>query len=406
MDRRILIGFIASLILIGTACTDNITEMEIEKVVPVEAQRVDEEERFRQSNYLGTVKPEKTIQLSFKTGGRVDRITVRKGDRVKKGDILVSLDKTDLIYAENLAKSQLEMAEAQYEKAFNGATEEDIEQAKLNVVKAEDGYRYALDRFAEVEELYLNGTSTKQQYEQAALEVNIREADLKLAREIQSQVQKGARFEEIKALSAQLESARTEYNYRKNQVNEATLKSPIEGTVLDVLCEEGEIAGTGYPVIVVCNDEKSVHVGVPEKELKNITKQTEVTIEKGGMSVKSGIVRISEIPDDLTGLYDVEISGNEFDVPFGASINVNFSFGMGKGIYIPITAILNDGVDYVYTVLEERAVRKNISIEEIDKFEARVTGLNIEDLLVTSGMNRINSGDKVTVKEINYVSNN
>ena len=73
---------------------------------------------------------------------------------MKKGDVLVSLEKTDLIYAENLAKSQLEMVLAQYEKASNGATEEDIEQARLNAVKAEDAYKYALDRFDEVKELY------------------------------------------------------------------------------------------------------------------------------------------------------------------------------------------------------------------------------------------------------------
>ena len=40
------------------------------------------------------------------------------------------LDKADLLYAESLAKAQLEMALAQYEKAFNGATEEDIEQSR------------------------------------------------------------------------------------------------------------------------------------------------------------------------------------------------------------------------------------------------------------------------------------
>ena len=40
------------------------------------------------------------------------------------------------------------------------------------------------------------------------------------------------------------------------------------------------MAGAGYPVMVLCNEDRVVHVGVPEKELKNITLETDVTIEK------------------------------------------------------------------------------------------------------------------------------
>ena len=201
--------FTASLLFFATACSEREPEQKTEKVIPVGVYQVSELERQHASRYIGTVQPGKTVKLSFKTGGRVESVRVDKGDSVKKGDVLVSLEKTDLIYAENLAKSQLEMVLAQYEKASNGATEEDIEQARLNAVKAEDAYKYALDRFDEVKELYQKGTATKQAYEQAELEVKIRESDLKLAKEIQAQVQKGARYEEIKALSAQVESAKT-----------------------------------------------------------------------------------------------------------------------------------------------------------------------------------------------------
>ncbi|HEY8422769.1 MAG TPA: efflux RND transporter periplasmic adaptor subunit [Thermoclostridium sp.] len=406
MRKRIMLIFIVCFLLLATGCSNREIWQKTEKVVPVSVYQVSENQRQRISRYIGTVQPEKTVNLSFKIGGRIDSVRVKKGDIVKKGDVLVSLDKTDLLYAENLAKSQLEMALAQYEKASNGATEEDIEQARLNVVKAEDAYNYALDRFSEVKELYQKGTATKQAYEQAELEVKMRESDLKLAREIQAQVQKGARYEEIKALSAQVESARTEYNYRKSQLDEATLKSPIDGTVLEVLCEEGEMAGAGYPVIVVCSDNRIINVGVPEKELKNITIETEVKIEKDDREFQSKIKRISDVPDTTTGLYNIEIACDELDEPFGASVKVHFSLGTEKGIYIPISAILNDGTDFVFTVSQDRAVRKNITIEEVYNFEARVTGLDNGDLLITSGISRLSAGDRITVKEVDYGTNN
>ena len=390
---------ILTIILMASGCEVNPDNQDIESPIPVEVLRVVEETRPRKSSFIGTAQPGMTVQLSFKTGGRINEIRVEKGDRVKKGDILASLEKTDLAYAESLAKAQLEMVKAQYEKALNGATSEDIEQARLNVSKAEDTYRYAEEQFEEVERLYLQGTASKQVYDQAKLERDIRRSDLKLAKEMEAQVLKGARHEEIKALEAQLESAQTEYDYRRSMLDNAVLISGIDGVVMEVLSEKGEITGAGYPVVVLRSDEKIVYVGVPDKELKKITPETKVFIEYEEMQVESGVIRISEIPDTLTGLYNIEVKADEIDIPFGASVTVSFLYGEDKGIFVPITAI-NSGIeDYVYIVSDGRAVRRPVKIEGIDNFDARVTGIFEDEYIITSGAGRISAGSAVSVKE-------
>lgn len=399
MKSRMAIGLIVAFILMISACSNNIIEEEPDKVVPVEVLRINEEERIPSASFIGTVQPGKTVQLSFKIGGRIEKISVEKGESVRKGELIAALENTDLIYAENLARTQVEMVQAQYEQATNGATAEDIEQARLNKVKAYDAYQYAVDRLAEVEQLYLSGTASKQIYDQSVLEKNIRESDLKLAEEVEAKVLKGARYEEIKALAAQLESANTEYEYRKSQLEEATLHSDIKGTVMEVLSEKGEITGAGYPVVVLRTDDKVVHVGVPEKELKNISLDTGITLEKDGQKVEAQITRIAEIPETSTGLYNIEVHAKELNIPFGATVTVHFLREPEKGYYIPISAILHDGQDYVYTVSTDKVVRKNITIVGMDNFEAKVTGLSEGDLLVKSGTGRISTGDKVSVKE-------
>ncbi|NLM28758.1 MAG: biotin/lipoyl-binding protein [Clostridiaceae bacterium] len=390
---------ILAILLTVSGCGVIPENRETERAVPVEVLRVVEETRPRKSSFIGTVQPGMTVQLSFKTGGKIDEIRVEKGDRVKKGDVLASLEKTDLAYAESLAKAQLEMVKAQYEKALNGATSEDIEQARLNVVKAEDVYRYAVEQYEEVERLYLQGTASKQVYDQAKLERDIRRSDLKLAREMEAQVLKGARHEEIKALEAQLESAQTEYDYRRSMLDNAVLRSGMDGVVVEVLAEKGEITAAGYPVVVLRSDEKIIYVGVPEKELKKITQETNVIVEYEEMQAESEIIRISEIPDSLTGLYKIDVKAGELNIPIGASVTVTFLYGEDKGIFIPITAVHRGIEDYVYIVSDGRADRRPVKIEGLDNFDVRVTGIREGEYIITSGTGRISAGNAVTVKE-------
>ena len=66
------------------------------------------------------------MTLAFPKSGRVDKINVKVGDAVKKGDTLASLDSEDTLGA-------LQIAKANYEKIINGATGPDIDVAKSAV---------------------------------------------------------------------------------------------------------------------------------------------------------------------------------------------------------------------------------------------------------------------------------
>jgi len=182
-------------------------------------------------------------------------------------------------------------------------------------------------------------------------------------------------------------------------LDNAVLISGIDGVVMEVLAEKGEITGAGYPVVVLRNAEKIVYAGVPEKELKKITPETKVIVEYEEMRAESEIIRISEIPDTLTGLYKIEIKAGELNIPLGASVTVTFLYGEDKGIFIPITAVHRGTEDYVYIVSGGRADRRPVKIEGVDNFDVRVTGIQEGEYIVTSGTGRISAGNAVTVKE-------
>lgn len=74
----------------------------------------------------GSVRATQDINLGFKSVGRVTKINVEIGDKVKKGDVLAELDSNQVSAQLQSAKAALNSANNQYDKLVNGATPENI----------------------------------------------------------------------------------------------------------------------------------------------------------------------------------------------------------------------------------------------------------------------------------------
>jgi multidrug efflux system membrane fusion protein len=81
----------------------------------------------------GILVPTEEMKLSFKTGGLVEKVYVREGDKVKKGDILASLDLLEI-------KANEEQAQIAYEKALRDFKRADtlLDQGALSLEKKQN----------------------------------------------------------------------------------------------------------------------------------------------------------------------------------------------------------------------------------------------------------------------------
>ena len=90
----------------------------------------------------------KTVDLSSKITGRVKEIKVKKGDTVKKGDILVILDTPDIEAKSAQADAAIELAQSKELEVYNGARSEQktmalnaLQRAKSELALAENELR-------------------------------------------------------------------------------------------------------------------------------------------------------------------------------------------------------------------------------------------------------------------------
>ena len=90
----------------------------------------------------GTIEtPAEPSKVGFQVSGKVIRVGPREGDFVKAGDVLAVIDPADYQFALESAVAQTALARAQYEKAYESARPEIVEQAKANLSQAEDEFR-------------------------------------------------------------------------------------------------------------------------------------------------------------------------------------------------------------------------------------------------------------------------
>lgn len=92
----------------------------------------------------GTVKAAKEIDLNFLNSGRIAKLPIKIGDKVKTGQVLAELDYRDLSLKERQARANLNIAQANLAKLQVGATSQEIAVSQANVKQAETAYQSSL----------------------------------------------------------------------------------------------------------------------------------------------------------------------------------------------------------------------------------------------------------------------
>ena len=106
----LVIAGLSALIFIGCA-KDKSTETYTEEVVCVKAKTLVETNAAFPVQCTGLLSSKRLIKLSFKTGGIIARINVDEGSPVKKGQVIASLEMTEIAAQVDQAKLALEKAE-------------------------------------------------------------------------------------------------------------------------------------------------------------------------------------------------------------------------------------------------------------------------------------------------------
>jgi HlyD family secretion protein len=208
--------------------------------------------------FITILKPEPTIlqgeiearqfNISTKVPGRVNNIAVKKGEQVKKGDLIFSISSPEIDAKLAEANAARMAADAQNKKAKKGAREEDIAAAYSQYVKAEAAARFAEKTFERISNLFQEGVVPEQQRDETETKMKAARETAKAAKLVWQKAEKGTREEDKVTAEALVQRADAAIDQVRAYLDETTIYSIADGEVSGVNVEEGELVSTGFPV--------------------------------------------------------------------------------------------------------------------------------------------------------------
>ncbi len=168
------------------------------------------------------VQPKRQVNISANTMGRVTRLAVQEGQRVKAGQFLLEIDPRSL-------EGQLQRGEASV-----AAARSSLQQTRTSVEQARATLELSRQNLKRQDELWKEGLTSRESLERAQNEVAVREAELR------------AREQEIRTREEQIKQEEASLSTTRYNLSQVIILSPMDGIITRRNIEEGEnvVVGT------------------------------------------------------------------------------------------------------------------------------------------------------------------
>lgn len=204
--RKKLIIILSAIAIIALIIFFNL-QAQREKAIKVNVEKVEKHDLTSTVSASGEIKPKKNVNISAHVPGRIIKIGVEEGQRIKKDDFLLKLDST-----------QYE-AMADHDRAL-------ISSHKAQLIQAEARLKKDKNFYERQKKLFEEELISREQLEAAKAAYEISEA-------------------QYKAIRYQIDQATASLQSTLDNLRKTVYTSPIEGIITSLRVEEGEVAIIG-----------------------------------------------------------------------------------------------------------------------------------------------------------------
>jgi len=307
--------------------------------------------------FSGTLDPDWQAEVAAKIDARIEKVFVREGDKVRKGQILARFEKVD-------SNADLLAAKGAYNDSLAS-----YKRAKL------DYERYM--------KLYEQGAVSEQTFDNYRYTFNNAEG--------------------------QLQSAKGTLRGMQSRFDATDLIAPADGVVYKRYYQEGFYAKAATPVFAIADISKlKITLNIPEGNIKDVAVGNQVSVFLSAYpdrDIQGVVSRIAPVADYPSHTFLTEVTVDNCDEGLKAGV---YATAYLKGIpkmnvlCIPISAVvMRDDQRTVYVVDDKGVVsRRVLTIGFMDeKYVEILDGLDGSEIIVVGGQNKIREGNRVKLEK-------
>jgi RND family efflux transporter MFP subunit len=354
--KYIITAILGATILISSCGSeDKKAVVDNSPAIAVQVKTVSEDNSSPFLTVSGKIEAAKNANISTRMMGYVDKIYVNVGDKVNKGQLLMSVNNADV-------SAQLA-------------------QVNAGITEAEAAFTNAEKDFNRFSTLFKENSASQKELDDITANYNM--------------------------AKARLESAKQMRNGVNAQMGYANIRAPFNGVVTNKFISAGDMANPGMPLLEVESPGKyQVLAMVPESEILAVKNDTEVTVQVKALNenVKGKVTEVSTSSKNTGGQYLVKVILDKTDAQILSGMYATVQFPVARkttssAVMIPVQAIVKKGqLSGIYTVSQSNtALLRWLRLGRTfgDQVEV-LSGLSADEQYIVSAEGKLFNGAKIS----------
>ena len=339
------------------------------------------------------------VKVGARATGRIQKMTVDVGDRVKKGQLIAIIDQREYIKDVKRAEADYKRNLAQLEE-IKRIYPLKIKEAQENFQSSRAKFEYAKWKFEREKKLLAEEFTTKEDFQRAERELEVAKSDLNLKKTILDRLKKEYKIK-LKELEKQVELSRENLEKAKIRLSYTEIYSPIDGIVSKITAREGEtiVAGLQVANLITILDPTKLEVRIYTDETdigkvkvgQKVIYYTDAYPDKRFEGVISKIYPEPIVKENIVYYMSIVKVKPEYAKYLHPEMTVYSKIIVGEKkdvLLVPNSSLkYENGKQYVYKIKNGKPVKTYV--------KTGIIGENYTEIL-----EGLNEGDKVAVKVI------
>ncbi|BFH71349.1 MAG: efflux RND transporter periplasmic adaptor subunit [Paenibacillus dendritiformis] len=352
---------------------------------------------------IAEIAPSVSMDVMAKGSGEVTAVLKKRGDRVKRGEVIARLDDS----AAHMKKKRAELAIRSAENLLEQTEEKERigkEEVKQSIEKLEREMEQQTKELNRLKNGYDEGTVEKAAVDQAELQLKNSEIDLGVWK---MKLEAADNSDSKATARQQLDTAKLELLEAGMAIEEARIAAPSDGILTEWTPQPGMMLNQGGTIgRIVQLDPVLVRAKLPEDLLPLVEGKSSLSFyvsDRPGQTYKGSLAYLSEVMDTRTRTYDVELraANGKGELKPGMKVRIRLETEAERLVpAVPASAIIREeSKTFVFVYKDGKAVRQEVELGPLQGTLYAVTdGLKEGATVIVTGQHRLKENEPVSVE--------